>query len=940
MLHKRANPTERIYQKVVEPSLGSFRAVPHASHSYVRHQPALPAPTAPSLILTSALDRPASVPPETRLPKIQVGTRMTRSAMDLGIGQIMYQPNKDDASNQHRTAATNSFSSTTRLKQVPLPQVKSQEFGRTATPRGMKNVSISGDRYLGTVKAQPIQNSPVTHQSYPQYKVSSLPKTEQVRRFEDEQSNLHISRTLKRKSEILSHRVDRMYYLCGSNLPARGKYQVDEAELEKLREYSRMRNANRVNSGRSSVRSGRSHAVSSYLSEFDEPGVIAPCGSERYTPLSRDGSVNLSVQGSSVPPKSDEASDRIASDETSQKNQDGGAEDRLAAQESGDQGESENQTKDEQGSETHKEEDSVHSGTEQSTSASNAKTSPHRTDGGEGDGRTGDEDGRKEDGHQPTGASEEATSKDSNGSGSGDGAHDRGEGSGVESESNSARKENESGSSEGNADAEQDAQGTVDASHPGNGDEDGGVDGGHGDQVTSNDDAGVDKSAAGDDESRGAGDTVENGSESITAGDGGSNVENGGEDSKDSDGVATNREENEEADCEGKDGEASLDGKEEEEKGENSTSGDDPQDEHLESIAPGLKLDKTPVTLKKSDVYLTDFTNPNRRDSDVELGDLHHHASGSHDDEIASMEQNLQRVDALTQNVDDVGHLSESSYDPSDFDPEEDPNGRSFDAGVFAKVKSEEERRRAEQLKRERREAKSAAKAAAQEEMEERKKAESAWAKKRTPRVKFKIAEIYNFISSRQREIFTHKFQELDSNKDGKITVKELTRKMHKGASKEDAQQLIKVFDLNKDKTIDQREFVTVAALNDKLNGTEIESENDPLELNLQKLSLHITAYKEMFETVDQNQNGRLSMEEIMLIVSLSVGTEVGTDTDVVQYIHNTIDKDDDGTIDFVEFLSYIPFFLKIHKDIVGKPVTVKEIEEARLAVREAMLRR
>ena len=52
------------------------------------------------------------------------------------------------------------------------------------------------------------------------------------------------------------------------------------------------------------------------------------------------------------------------------------------------------------------------------------------------------------------------------------------------------------------------------------------------------------------------------------------------------------------------------------------------------------------------------------------------------------------------------------------------------------------------------------------------------------------------------------------------------------------------MFDLNKDKTIDEREFVTVAALNDKLAGTEVTSESAPLELNLDKLSLHITAYK------------------------------------------------------------------------------------------------
>ena len=52
------------------------------------------------------------------------------------------------------------------------------------------------------------------------------------------------------------------------------------------------------------------------------------------------------------------------------------------------------------------------------------------------------------------------------------------------------------------------------------------------------------------------------------------------------------------------------------------------------------------------------------------------------------------------------------------------------------------------------------------------------------------------------------------------------------------------VFDLNKDKTIDKREFVMVAALNDKLTGHMTQSEKEPLQLDLDALAFHITAYK------------------------------------------------------------------------------------------------
>ena len=94
-----------------------------------------------------------------------------------------------------------------------------------------------------------------------------------------------------------------------------------------------------------------------------------------------------------------------------------------------------------------------------------------------------------------------------------------------------------------------------------------------------------------------------------------------------------------------------------------------------------------------------------------------------------------------------------------------------------------------------------------------------------------------------------------------------------------------------------------------------------------------------MFDVVDQNGDGRLSMDEIMFIITVSTGIDIGIDKEAVRSIHNTIDKDGNGSIDFVEFLTFIPFFQKIHQQIIGRPVTFEEMDEARIAVKKAMRR-
>eukprot|EP00057_Strongylocentrotus_purpuratus_P017512 XP_011671986.1 PREDICTED: uncharacterized protein LOC100889312 isoform X2 [Strongylocentrotus purpuratus] len=811
--------------------------------------------------------------------------------------------NKADVSNLQRSATPNSFNSNSRLKQVPLPQVKSNPLLRSSSPRGVKNVSMSGDRYLGTSKSGQQDSQSSVHKSYLQYDAPSLPKREQVHRFEEEQTNLYITRTMKRKSEILSHRVDRMYYLCGSGSPVQGRYEVNDSELQRLREFSRVRNNSRVNSGRSlSGRSVPSLTESIILTETrsKRSPLGSPLGSPRCTPVPTN--IDLTVAGSGVSHSGDKVKGHAASNQVQIEDA------RVGHMSSGSQDANVINGGEKEGQRDRKTEDS----------SEKQNMSPHGT------------------------GEEERDEKDRN-----------------EHENDSEHDDKQNGHSERSyiegGQTEEDRQ-TVAPEHcPTDGhnidmrcreDVSGrvvGGEGGGGDAVTELSSAHTIQDSDGcqrdvDEDKEGSRDGRED--VRLAGGEGGGVDDvftriSSGDSIQHSDG------------CHG-DGHKDEGGLRITQDGEESVTSKDQSlgGRLVESIAPGLKLDKTPFSMKKSDVYLTEFVDPKHKDlydeaaSPLNAMRIDGKQLDNYDGQITLLERKLDKVDTLTQGVDDIGHVTRLDYDLSEVKTDEkELCEEGYDSGVFGRARSEEERRKAIQLREERKEAKNSVKIEQNEAQRVRKEADKQRALKQTNKIKFKMTDVYNFISSRQREIFSQKFRELDTDGNGQITLKELTKKMHANVSKNDIHLLHKVFDLNKDKTIDHREFVTVAALNDKLIGQEVTSEAAPLELNLNRLSLHITAYKEMFDVVDQNGDGRLSMDEIMFIITVSTGIDIGIDKEAVRSIHNTIDKDGNGSIDFVEFLTFIPFFQKIHQQIIGKPVTFEEMDEARIAVKKAMRR-
>ncbi len=265
-----------------------------------------------------------------------------------------------------------------------------------------------------------------------------------------------------------------------------------------------------------------------------------------------------------------------------------------------------------------------------------------------------------------------------------------------------------------------------------------------------------------------------------------------------------------------------LDVEDEEVKTAEETAGQENEEEtgetrEVENMMPNVKISRT---LKKKtgngkDAFLTEMINPATGDTDIEdmFGNFKEDSSSGNalqavdsalnsqdgttpmtaeealtkmlisDDQIAAMEDDLKKINLLKGGMEKVGHLEETRLDLEEFKTESE----TVDYGeeVFGKVRSDEELKEIErrrEKKQEERRAKSAKKAE-----------ETVVSSTKVSEAKSKMAEIYNFISSGQQEVFEKKFEDFDTDGNGVITLQELFSRMYKGKDKDTGRAFMQV---------------------------------------------------------------------------------------------------------------------------------------------------
>lgn len=200
------------------------------------------------------------------------------------------------------------------------------------------------------------------------------------------------------------------------------------------------------------------------------------------------------------------------------------------------------------------------------------------------------------------------------------------------------------------------------------------------------------------------------------------------------------------------------------------------------------------------------------------------------------------------------------------------------------------------------------------------------------------MKELKQGWGEQQLKALSEKFDEIDTGKLGVLTFEVLKLALPPDTTDEDVIELMKLFDLEgTGGGIRKKDFIAVIMLNDKLLGRRPKRmHNVSLELNIAQLKEDIAKYRSLFQLVDSESIGVIDMEGLKLLLVSALGFDIGGDREMAQIVMETVDKDGNGTIDFIEFLAYVPFFMKLHASVLDNPL-VKDGKSAPSSLRTSL---
>lgn len=218
--------TERIFRKVVHPGLDSLRLV---DKNGVPINTPLSSMKQKMFILS-----PRGVP--TRVTNHAYSGQPMRMSRPYSEGLSRLEVPEYNNENLYEQPTYYRTSQSV----VPYSTKRNANQGKGGLVKSNKSKSASSRGYLSSVADEKRFLQSANSSQSSRWNTSG-----QGLRLEKEWTDLANSRSLKRNSEIVNHRVDRMYFMTGNSINLKPKYHVDEEELHRLREISKSRQSSR-----------------------------------------------------------------------------------------------------------------------------------------------------------------------------------------------------------------------------------------------------------------------------------------------------------------------------------------------------------------------------------------------------------------------------------------------------------------------------------------------------------------------------------------------------------------------------------------------------------------------------------------------------------------------------------------------------------------------
>ncbi|EDV22378.1 uncharacterized protein TRIADDRAFT_58917 [Trichoplax adhaerens] len=138
------------------------------------------------------------------------------------------------------------------------------------------------------------------------------------------------------------------------------------------------------------------------------------------------------------------------------------------------------------------------------------------------------------------------------------------------------------------------------------------------------------------------------------------------------------------------------------------------------------------------------------------------------------------------------------------------------------------------------------------------------------------------------------------------------------------------ILDLPGRKKLNFKLFTLVAALSEKVVALDGVVKNMINKLTFDALDVKLQKCKELFYLLDEDNFNRPSGVVTLdnLAIELAAG---GLSHDQVRLVRKQFDKNNVGTVEFIDYLTYIPLFMEIHSHIISEPL--KETQKTQTTV-------
>ncbi|XP_048402206.1 uncharacterized protein LOC125459639 isoform X2 [Stegostoma tigrinum] len=178
------------------------------------------------------MDPPTACVPWCSPPDIQ-GRQNMPSNIDLEQNVIFSDICALDEININKSIKRNAFGTRIQIKEVPIPQMYQKALHKvpgSLGAKGMRTVVVSSARSNATDQGLTILGKQKNGFAPGQ----QSPFSQQMNHLQERQRMIEQSKALKKIMQIVPHRVDRLYYICGSHMPIQPRYEVDMTALKRL----------------------------------------------------------------------------------------------------------------------------------------------------------------------------------------------------------------------------------------------------------------------------------------------------------------------------------------------------------------------------------------------------------------------------------------------------------------------------------------------------------------------------------------------------------------------------------------------------------------------------------------------------------------------------------------------------------------------------------